>query len=436
MSMGAFIRRTIFWNRDRLFNQGNIYNAYKDASHVNSNQNEKTEREVQEKLDNLLKHATQTTEFYTEFEGFSIYDFPVINKQTIIDNRENIFSKAFLGRPLHEMQTSGSLGTPFVIQQDMRKRQRVIAEIKAMNDLAQFPSHEKLLYILGAARRTKYPPFKEWKENFYRIGVAANDEQAMKKIVDFLIDKKPFALHASASNIPPILDYIQRNAISSSNFALRRIITGGEMVPEQLRFFAEEVFGPKCKVIVKYSNEEMGILAQDTGAGTPYLLNVSNYFFEILKMDSDEPCFKGESGRIVITDLYNYSLPMIRYDTGDVGRLEDTENGWPVLVDLSGKRRDLIFNTKGDSISGAAITNLLKHVEKVRQWQLIQNAEKQYTYKLVPEKDTTPSDEDILLQDMHDLLGQDASIKIEFEDSIPATHSGKRRYTVNLYKPQ
>lgn len=441
MSIGGFVRRTVFWHNDIRKKEGKMYSAYKEIKQINANRTIENEQYIQKTLENLLIHAVSSTDYYAKVvrEGteISLDKFPVINKQTVIENREAMFSKKYIGKKLHEMHTSGSTGIPFTIQQNMEKRTRVIAEIKAMNDLAGYPSHEKMLYILGAARKDTYYSYKQqFRENIYRIGVGVNDDSAMQELVDFLIKKKPVALHASASSLIPLVEYIRKCEISPKKFRIRTIITGGEMVPEKLRQDLCEVFGNKCKVAVKYSNEEMGILAQDHGSGTPYIMNVANYFFEILKIDSDLPADPGEQGRIVITDLYNYAIPLIRYDTGDIGCLENVPDQWPVLSSVSGKRRDLIFNTEGYSISGATFTNLLKYVKGVRMWQLIQETEKEYRYVIVPETNVNPRNEDILLQDLQELLGRDAKISVEMTDEIPTTNSQKRRYTVNLYKPQ
>lgn len=432
MSIGGYIRRKIFWKNNKQ-----MYNSYCEIMHINSKKTPQTEHLVQKKLHNLLSHAVNTTAFYSSFDANDINTFPVINKQTVIDNRQAMFSEIYKDKPLHEMHTSGSTGIPFVIQQDMDKRKRMIAEIKAMNELANYPSHEKMLYIWGAARKKEFPKKQEFRENIYRMGIAVNDDESIKKIVDFIIKKQPYALHASASNLPPIVDFIKKYAIPANKFKLKTIITGGEMVPEKLRYDLQEVFGRQCTVFVKYSTEEMGILAHDTGTDTPYILNVADYYFEILKMDSDEPCELGEFGRIVVTDLYNKAVPLIRYDTGDLGTLEQRNpDSWPALVNLSGKSRDLLYTTKGDSISGATMTNLLKLIKNVAMWQVIQEGEKQYRYKIVPIKGTNPTDEDILLDDLKNLFGADAQITVEYTDEIPTISSGKRRYTINLYKKQ
>lgn len=440
MSVGGSLRRCGFWAKD-LLSGGQMRKAYLEIRRQIAQQDARTADEIAVKLQKLMEHAVKTTEYYADLTGCDLSAFPVVNKQTIIENREQMRSSVFSGQRLHEMYTSGSTGTPFVIQQDKGKRMRVIAEIKALNMLAPNPyvTHEKMLYIVGAARRAqgRVSRRKELLENIYRIPVSINDEATMEEIVTFLEKKRPTAMHASASNLYPVVEYIKAKKLPPDHFALRTIITGAEMVPARLREDLETVFGPKCKVAVKYSNEEMGIFGMDSGIGTPYILNVSDYYFEILKLDRDQPCEDGELGRIVVTDLYNYALPMIRYDTGDIGAVKKDKDGRLVLVDLHGKRRDLIYNTKGISISGLTITNLMKHLQGVRQWQLVQCGEKKYIYKVVPESGSALTQEMLFLPELRELLGEDADIQMEYlKDDIPSTSSGKRRYTVNLYYPE
>ena len=63
-------------------------------------------------------------------------------------------------------------------------------------------------------------------------------------------------------------------------------------------------------------------------------------------MDSDEPVEEGEVGRLVITDLFNYAFPMIRYDTGDLGIMANHDSEWSTVRDVYGRRRDVILIQK------------------------------------------------------------------------------------------
>lgn len=79
---------------------------------------------------------------------------------------------------------------------------------------------------------------------------------------------------------------------------------------------------------------------------------------------------------------------------------------------------------------------LMKHAENIQMWQFVQDSKNEYCLKVVPMKGVVPTEEDVLLPQLKELLGQDAKIRFELSDEIPTTNSQKRRYTVNLYKPQ
>lgn len=72
-------------------------------------------------------------------------------------------------------------------------------------------------------------------------------------------------------------------------------------MPEPVRRTLEKQFG--CPVRAWYSNEENGIMGLQNEKDEGYRIDTETYYYEILKMDSDEPAEQGELGRIVITDL-------------------------------------------------------------------------------------------------------------------------------------
>jgi len=75
---------------------------------------------------------------------------------------------------------------------------------------------------------------------------------------------------------------------------------------------------------------------------------------EILALNRDQPAEPGEIGRIVVTDLHNRAMPIIRYDTGDVGAFATTSDGAPDpdrLAIVEGRRLDRIYAADGHPVS-------------------------------------------------------------------------------------
>lgn len=159
-----------------------------------------------------------------------------------------------------------------------------------------------------------------------------------------------------------------------------------------------------------------------------YRIDTESYYYEILKLDSDEPAEPGELGRIVITDLYNYAIPLIRYDNGDLGVYEKTEKNGRVkyyLKELYGRRGDMIYDCKGRIVSPFVLLNGLSMAKGINQYRFIQEDVARYTLWLNGNKDEI--DEKAILDFISPYFGEEAQITVEYVDEIPVLNSGKRK---------
>jgi len=173
---------------------------------------------------------------------------------------------------------------------------------------------------------------------------------------------------------------------------------------------------------------ENGIIAQQEPNNTlEFTINWASYHLEILQWENDVPAPSGSLGRIVITDLFNYSMPLIRYDTGDIGAI-DFEVSPPVLKQVEGRKNDVIFNTNGEPISSFIMINNYLY-EGIKQSQLIQEGKTDYLLKLQVSDNFHQEQDFIALY--QGFLGKDANIKVQYVDALPLLSSGKRKTTIN-----
>jgi phenylacetate-CoA ligase len=105
-----------------------------------------------------------------------------------------------------------------------------------------------------------------------------------------------------------------------------------------------------CPMLDTYSLNEAGLVGVAEASGRFTLLQPRLYV-EILAED-DQPCPPGVRGEIALTGGYNPFLPLLRYRTGDYGRL-DYAGDQPFLADLEG-RPPVTFRTTG----GATLNNV------------------------------------------------------------------------------
>lgn len=415
--------RKEFWDTD-ILSGGGVHSQYCEIQTV---LDQPRPEWIERKLTELKKHAIKNVPFYAHY---SVDDeFPVMNKSLLLDNYEAHKAIAGFDEPTHISSTSGSTGTPFSVIQDKKKRQRTIADLKVYQELCDCPSHERMIYFRGTTKnRTKE---QEEKENIFYIDCGRLDDERLAEMFQSIIALKPRTVFANVCTLREMCRYAKEKNATYVFDGLVSIRTGGEACPEHIRKEVERIFG--CTVYRRYSDMELGVLAQDTGNGSPYQLNWGSFYFECLKLDSDEPASEGEVGRIVVTDLFNYAFPMIRYDTGDLGIMHHVENEYPVLEEIYGRSRDCVYDTKGRMINPAVIEIAMWGNGTVKQMQFIQNDKNQYLIKVNPKSSLQ---EDTIIGIYKGILGNDAKISIEFVDEIPVLASNKRRDTVCNYVPQ
>ncbi len=144
---------------------------------------------------------------------------------------------------------------------------------------------------------------------------------------------------------------------------------------------------------------------------------------------------EGVVGRIAVTDLYNFAMPMIRYDTGDIGsitRVSQKEKSKKAITNFGGRRIDVIFDSVGNRLSPESITNIFWEFPEIKQYQIIQQNKNTYVVKINVEKEFEKLDDMKLM--INNQLGDKANITVEQVGEIPVLASGKRKYVVNEIK--
>lgn len=379
----------------------------------------------------LLNHATGTVPFYKDYKRAELSDFPVVNKNMLRD--KTIFlSASYREDELIKMSTSGSTGTPFVSYQDRAKKKFVNAEVVYYSEKAGYKIGYPLYFFRSSVNQNEKSKLKQFIQNQPLISCNDLSLQGIRNMLKHLQNSSEHAILLTyASTLDAMVRHLPELEDILADINLTAIISISEMLCDNTREKIEEAFC--CRCYSRYSNQEQGILSQDEKDNNIFIVNEASYHVEIFKMDEDIPADKGEIGRIVITDLKNYAMPFIRYDTGDVGSLCSLErkNGIrkTAINDLGGRKCDLLYGIDGELVSIAAITRIMWYHPDILQYQLIQETAESFTFKLNAE----PSEERERNLDkaLRNVLGNTIKLNFEYEDEIPVLSSGKRRKIVN-----
>src|SRR5262249_8028755 len=141
-----------------------------------------------------------------------------------------------------------------------------------------------------------------------------------------------------------------------SGYRPRGIITSAMVLHNWQRRVIEEVFA--CRVTNRYGCEEVSLIACECERHEGLHVNADNLLVEVLR--DGRPAAPGEPGSVVVTDLSNRAMPLLRYQVGDVAvatdRLCPCGRGLPLLERIEGREADYVVTPSGRLISGISLT--------------------------------------------------------------------------------
>lgn len=390
---------------------------------------------IETKLSNLLRHANETTIFYNAYRDH-INNFPIINKTIIRDNYDAFISNQFQKENLIKLTTSGSTGTPFQVFQDKNKKARNTADTLYFAARTNYKLGQKLFYLKIWSDANRKSPFQSFMQNVEMIDVILLNDKSIATLLEKIKkETSPFGIIGYASAIEQVCQYVERTECRKIKCNLVSAITISESLSQFAKDTFEKYFG--IPLISRYSNIENGILAQQCNHfSNEFHLNTASYFTEIFDLDKDIPLQDGQLGRIVVTDYYNYGMPLIRYDTGDIGSISKKshcEFATPVLNRLEGRKLDLLYNTQKEVVSSLLVYKNMWKYTSILQYQLVQKGIKEYIVRI--NIDGYFDRENEMIAEYKSFLGEDAEVSIEYVDDIPLLSSGKRKKVVNEYYP-
>jgi phenylacetate-CoA ligase len=236
----------------------------------------------------------------------------------------------------------------------------------------------------------------------------------------WLAEFDPEYLLTYPTNLAALLDH------GLSLPSLEGVRTVGEIVSPELRHRCKERWGVPIADI--YTTQELGYVAIQCPRSEHLHVQSENVLVEVLD-DTGAPCPPGVVGRLVITALQNFSTPLVRYDTGDLGALGppcDCGRGLPVLLEVVGRTRQMVTLPSGETRWPLVGYALFRDVAPaVRQYQIIQESLTDLTARFAVDAPLTPAEEARLAEVIRGALRHPFAIRFEYLPSIPREKGGK-----------
>ncbi|MGZ5803457.1 MAG: phenylacetate--CoA ligase family protein [Xanthobacteraceae bacterium] len=289
-------------------------------------------------LENLVRHAARQTDFYPDrlrplFDVDALNDrpidwsrwheVPILRRSHASEHFEALKARevpAEAGRTAEGM-SSGSTGTP------LKHLRSALSEMAAnctfdraceLNGVDMFGS---LAMIIGDTEELYPYPHGMTKKRWNRTApeaslfVLSTTTSPPEAFVEWLERVRPDHVMAYPVSLREIAEVALNRGGTSLRF--KTFLSSGEVLDNEARDSIVRAFG--CKIVDLYGAREIGQIAFQCPDGGGYHLSSEAVLCELLDDDGNEVA-PGEFGRVVVTPLYNYAMPFIRYDLGDYAK--------------------------------------------------------------------------------------------------------------------
>ncbi len=393
-----------------------------------------------QRLPQIVAHAAATTQFYGERYGqVGVVDsldllrqLPTVSKADVRQHWQQMVSRDYPLVSLTEAKTGGSTGKALVVYFDKVCQEYRNAAAMRSDRWAGRDMGTKTAAIWGN------PPKDESLRDRLRnsllsrlvyLDTMALNEQSVGEFVRMWRTERPKVIFGHSHSIYILATFLRK--LQVDDVRPQGIITTSMMLLENERAVIEDVL--KCKVTNRYGCEEVGLIAAECPDHDGLHVNSEHIIVELLRPDG-APAGPGEEGEVVVTDLMNRGMPLIRYRVEDVAAWARQPcrcgRGAPTFSRVVGRVADFLIKVDGTLVAGVSLVErTLTKISGLDQMQLVQETREHIVANVVV---GSAWGEESLAQLRRELDEVFHPIRLEIRvlSGLPQEKSGKYRFSI------
>ncbi|MEO6689111.1 MAG: phenylacetate--CoA ligase family protein [Dokdonella sp.] len=395
-----------------------------------------------QKLKTLLEHCYREVPYYrrvwknlglTPADIRSLDDYarlPVLTKADIRANFADLIAPTLREQLLYK-STGGSTGEPLRFGYTRESNERRNAVMWRGYAWAGARMGRRSLYLWGGAvgdpgraQRTKdrlfHAAFGRRMLDSFRMS-----ESNMSAYADAIDAYRPEIIVGYVGPLVSLAQWLLENG--RQTHAPQAILGAAESLFEYQRDTIQRAFG--APAFNTYGCREFMLIASECERRDGLHINADHLLVEAGIAGASAPA------EILITDLHNYGMPLLRYVNGDLAtrsaRTCACGRGLPMLERVDGRRLDAIRTRSGRILPGEFFPHMFKDVVGLNRFQVVQRALDHLDISLVRGPDFDPAGLDYARAEIHKVLGDAIELRIHFVDEIPTGANGKFRVTLS-----
>lgn len=366
-------------------------------------------------------------------------DIPIMKKSDFQLPLNQRLSKSYTSKNIYTNKTSGSGGDPFVFGKDKFCHALIWANI-----IRRFGWYGIDFNCSWQARfygmpvdflANKILRVKDFLSHRYRFSIFDLSDRGLEKIVAKFKSKEFDYINGYTSSIVQLAKYLRKQNLILKDIcpSLKVCIVTSEMLFDDDKQLLEAQFG--VPVVNEYGASELDVIAFQDPHGD-WIVNSETLFVEIVD-DAGKIVPNGVEGRIIVTLLYNKAHPMIRYDVGDYGVLDEKSTiKKPLLKKLIGRTNDFATLPSGKKPAGMTFYSITKKLfddqGNVKEFIIRQTRINTFEIEYTSERELTEDEIRRIEKVMGDFLEPDLIYNFVRRESLNRTSAGKLKQFTSL----
>lgn len=358
---------------------------------------------------------------------------PVMTKADVRGHREDLRSN--IAAKLSPFSSGGSTGEPLVF--DLSKN-RIASRVACRQRVSRWWGTSVGISELALWGSPLELTRQDWIRNLRDRAMATQllsayelNDATMSRYLDVLEKRRFRQIFAYPSAMHLLCRYAQKKGRDLRKLGTQVVFVTSEVLYAHQRDLIIQTLG--CPVANGYGGRDSGFIAHECPQGGMHLM-ADAIVTEIVDAEG-RPVPPGESGEIVVTDLYSHEFPFLRYATGDIGSLSTRPcscgRPLPLLACLDGRSNDSIVTSDGRIIHGQSVVSLLMEVDGIERFRICQKRVDYFHLQIVRNERFQEQSEALIRKRWCDRLRAQVELSIDYVRELPTERSGKFRHLVS-----
>ena len=402
-----------------------------------------------EKLRGLVDYSKKNVPYYEDLFGKmkiskddiksldDIVKIPILTKEIMRKNGSKLLSRNYKKYKVKKGKTGGTTGVPVIVYKDSANRSFTWASYYRWYEWMGIDYSDKILTFWGANTVLSesvisklYSKLHHSLQNEIFLNSFKMNELDMELYSRIIFKNRPVCIKGYLSAIIKFAEFVDRKKYVFP--FIRAVSTTTETLLPHNRKYIETIFN--APVFDQYGCGEVSAIAYECAQHSGLHINQEHVICEVLDY-SDQLIFNS-SGRVVATDLDNYVMPFIRFETGDMATLSKKKCPCgikhPLMKSIEGRSIDTIVLKDGNHVHGVFFTDILYELgilsDQIRRFQIYQEISGSIEFRIERVKGLEVS---TLVKIESAFLNFLNVVKIVVMDELPLSKSGKFSYIVN-----